>query len=149
MIQSMPSVTWNLQGSSIRVLLMMAVILVAAPMARANTPDWSALADVETVDVVTEDEDGSLRETKVWLLVHDGRGYVRTGGTAWGANVVRTQSLILRVGDTEYDLRIEFEEADDTRARIKAAFREKYGWSDGMVSWIRGDRPKHMRMVSP
>ena len=129
-------------------VLTLAMVLLGAFTAQAQKPDWGAVADTETVEVLTEDEDGSLRVTTVWLLVLDGEGYVRTGGTSWGENVVRSEKLTLRIDENEYPLSVEFEEDEDLRARIKQGFRDKYGWSDGLIGWIRGSHPLHMRLVS-
>jgi hypothetical protein len=120
----------------------------AVAVADAQMPDWEGVSDLSTVEVLTEDEDGSLRETTVWILVQDGEAYVRTGDSRWGENVVRSGQIILRTGETDYPLGVEFEEDDERRATIKQGFRDKYGWFDGMISWVRGDRPKHIRLVS-
>ena len=120
----------------------------AVAVADAQMPDWEGVSDLSTVEVLTEDADGSLRVTTVWILVQDGDVYVRTGDSKWGENVVRSGQIILRTGETDYPMGVEFEEDDARRATIKQGFRDKYGWFDGMISWVRGDRPKHMRLVS-
>lgn len=136
-------------GTMIRILVLtLAMMLSLAFAAEAQQPEWNAVADTQTVEVLTEDEDGSLRVTTVWLLVQDGEGYLRTGGTRWGDNIVRSGKLTLRIGESEYPLGVEFEEDDDRRVRITQGFREKYGWSDGLIGWIRGNHPKHMRLVA-
>src|SRR5512134_2485053 len=66
---------------------------LVANAATATAPDWNAVAAVDTVEVVTTDEDGALRETTVWLAVVDGQGYVRTSDTSWGGNLVRNPEL--------------------------------------------------------
>jgi hypothetical protein len=126
--------------------LVIALALLAPPLARAEAPDWESLREVETVVVVTADEDGESRETTVWLVVVDGAGIVRTGGTRWGENLVRSPELVLRAGEVSYPLRVEFVEDDALRQRIRDAFREKYGFFDQIVSWMRGSRPKIMRL---
>jgi hypothetical protein len=113
----------------------------------SQPPAWGELAAEETVEVVTVDADGEARETTVWLAVLDGQGYVRTGGTRWGENLVRDPRLVLRIGDAEYALRVEMIEDDGLRQRIVAVFREKYGVTDAVLDWIRGDRPKIMRLI--
>jgi len=120
-------------------------LLVAGP-ALADAPDWSSLREVGTVEVLTADEDGETRETTVWLVVVDGDGYVRTGSTTWGDNVVRRPELTLRVGEVTHPMRVEFVEDDASRQRISDAFREKYGLADRLLSWIRGARPKIMHL---
>jgi hypothetical protein len=120
---------------------------LAAQGAGAAAPDWQALAGVETVEVVTTDPDGEPRTTTVWLAVVDGQGYVRTGGTRWGDDAERDPSLELAAGAERWPLRVELVEDDALRARIAEAFRAKYGWSDAMLSWVRGSRPRIMRLL--
>ena len=114
----------------------------------AKEPNWDAVSNASTVEVLTEDADGSLRVTTVWILVQDGEDYVRTGDSTWGDNVVRSGQIILRVEEIDYPSSVEFEEDDARREEIRQGFRDKYGWFDGMISWVRGDRPRHMRLVS-
>jgi hypothetical protein len=125
-----------------------ALAIFAMTAAAGEPPDWNAVADLDTVSVATTNPDGTLRYTTVWLVVVDGRGYIRTGDTTWGANVVRDPNVTLVIGDREYALRVDFVEAEDERARVTAAFNAKYGWTDTVVGWFRGARPKIMRLAS-
>ena len=115
--------------------------------AGAGRPDWEALADVGTLEVVTHDEDGDARETKIWLAVVDGQGFIRTGGTTWGDNVARDPNLVLRIEGVEYPLRAEFIEDEELRERVEAVFREKYGFSDRMVGLFRFGDTRIMHML--
>ena len=128
-----------------RALLATLVALLSIP-AFADT-DWASIGGEETVDVITTDEDGETRETVIWVLALDGVGYIRTGsGTRWGDDVERDPQIALRVGEIDHPVRAEFVEDDADRERITAGFREKYGWSDAMISWMRGSRPRIMRL---
>ena len=124
------------------------VALFALTGSAGEPPDWSAIKDVDTVSVGTTNEDGTVRYTTVWLVVVGGRGYLRTGDTSWGANVDRNPNVTLVIGEQEFALRADLVEADDERALVTTAFNEKYGWSDSMISWFRGARPKIMRLAS-
>ena len=130
--------------------LALTLLALALPgAARAAEPDWEKLNDVGQIEVVTHDEDGDARETTVWFAVLDGQGFIRTGSSTWGQNIRRNPAdVVLRIEDHEYPLRAEFIENDALRERIVAAFREKYGWTDGAVQFIRGKRPNIMHMVS-
>jgi len=129
---------------AIACLLIAGPALAAAPLAAA--PEWAAVADEETVHVITTDEDGDVRETKIWLLVLDDVGYIRTSrSTRWGDNVERNQDIALRVSGADYPLRATFVEEDAERARIVAGFEAKYG-SNPIMNWIRGDDPRIMRL---
>jgi hypothetical protein len=122
--------------------------LFALAASAYEPPDWEAIKDVETVSVATSNADGSLRYTTVWLVVVGGRGYLRTGDTTWGANVARNPNVHLVLGKQEYPLRVDMVEAEDERALVTKAFNEKYGWSDTVIGWFRGDPPKIMRLAS-
>jgi hypothetical protein len=120
--------------------------LVAAPAAAAG-PDWNAVADVEEVEVLTTDEDGAARETTIWLVVVDGQGYVRGGVRGhWGRNAQRDPDVALRVEGAEYALRASPVTDAAARERIEKAFREKYGWFDGLVNVFRGSEPLILRL---
>jgi hypothetical protein len=126
-----------------------ALAVLAFAAGAAEAPDWSTVKDIETVSIATSNADGTLRYTTIWIVVLDGRAYIRTGDTTWGDNVVGNPSVKLVIDDKEYGLRADFVEADDERARVIAAFNEKYGWSDTVIGWFfRGPRPKIMRLAS-
>lgn len=123
-----------------------ASLLFASVPAAAADIDWAAVADVETVHVLTTDEDGDARATKVWLVVLDGDGYIRTSRrTTWGKNVARDPDIALLIGDTDYPVRATFIVDEAERARIIAAFEEKYG-SNPILNFIRGGDPPIMRL---
>lgn len=124
-----------------------AVLCLPLAAAAAPAPDWQKLADVGTIEVVTHDPDGEVRETTIWFAVLDGQGFIRTGGSTWGENTARDPNVALRIEGTEYLMRADFIEDETLRARVIAAFREKYGWFDGFVDFVRGSHPKIMHML--
>ncbi len=128
--------------------LLVAVALLAAGPVLAAAPEWAALADEKTVHVMTMDAGGDVGQTKIWLLVLDDVGYIRTSRTTrWGDNVERNPEISLRVNGTDYPLRATFIEDPTQRARLVAGFEEKYG-SNPILNWIRGDNPRIMRLDS-
>jgi len=128
-------------------LLAFSIALGAAPPAGAAGPDWTQVADVEEIHVLTLDEDGSSRETKIWLTVLDGQGYIRTSrSTTWGGNVEREPEIALRIEETEYPLRASFVTDEALREQVVASFRAKYGWTDGFLNFMRGSNPRIMRL---
>jgi hypothetical protein len=129
------------------VLLGAVACLLGAVAAGDAELDWNSVAEVEEVRVLTTNEDGTPRETTIWLAVVDGQGYIRTSGwTTWGDNVERNPDIALRIGDAEHPLRASFVEDEALRERIVAAFREKYGWFDGFMGVFRGSKPRIMRL---
>ncbi len=132
----------------VQAMLVLCVLLMPLSGARGEEAiDWDAHAEEQTVTVVTADEDGSARETTVWLAVVDAQGYIRTGGTRWGGNIERNPEIALRIGETELLLRVEFITDEAQRDAVKAAFREKYGFSDWILDPVRGSNPKIMRLT--
>ena len=121
--------------------------LLGAVAAGAAELDWNSVADVGQVRALTTNQDGTPRETTIWLAVLDGRGYIRTSrSTTWGDNVERNPDIALRIGDAEHLLRASFVEDEALRERIVATFREKYGRFDGFLDVFRGSKPRIMRL---
>ena len=135
--------------SRFAVLVSLALTFVPTAIAFAAEPKWEEVAKVGDIEIVTHDEDGDVRETTIWLAVLDGQGFIRTGSSTWGKNIQRNPSdIVLRIEGKEYPLKAEFIENDTLRERVIAAFREKYGWQDTALHWIRGSRPLIMHMIS-
>jgi hypothetical protein len=127
----------------------LAALLLVASTAFAAEPDWEKLADVGQIEVITHDEDGDVRETTIWFAVVDGQGFIRGGNSNWIANIRRNpEDVVLRIEDRDYPLSAEFIEHDALRERIVAAFRAKYGWTDGAVQFMRGKRPNIVHVIS-
>jgi hypothetical protein len=137
----------RIAGSARIALLALAFV----PGARAIEPtaplDWNAATAVREVEVLTQNEDGSAKETTVWLAVADGQGYIRTGNTSWWKNVARDPNVTLRIDGVAHPLRIELVSDPATRARVEAVMREKYGASDRIIGWFRGSDPHIMHLV--
>lgn len=121
--------------------------LTLAAGARADVYDWDAWAELDTVEVISTDEDGGARGTTVWLVVLDNFPYVRTGGTTWGDNVERDGTLKLRSELGELNLRAERVLDGAEVQRVADAFREKYGTSDRMSALIRFGETRIFRLL--
>ena len=121
--------------------------LLFAPITAISADlDWGAVADVGSVHVLTTDGDGDARATKIWLLVLDGQGYIRTSRrSTWGDNVEHNPDIGLRIEGTDFPVRATFIIDEVERARIVAGFEEKYG-SNPIMNFIRGDDPPIMRL---
>lgn len=121
--------------------------LVLPRLAGASAPDWNAVAGVEEIFAITTNEDGSVRETTIWLVVVDGQGYIRTSrSTTWGKNVARDPDIVVRIEGTDHPVRVSFIEDERLREQVIRAFREKYGRIDGLLGIFRGTDPRIMRL---
>jgi len=119
--------------------LALASLLALAPFVARADIDWNAHKDVETIVIVTADEDGTPRDTTIWLCVVDGKGYVRGGSGRWVGNTARNGDVKLRVGESE--LVVHATKVTDAAEieRVTAAYHEKYGFSDTLAGIVRGE----------
>ena len=124
----------------------LAVALVAAAPAFGEYPDWESLADVEIIEVVTTDEDGDLRVTKVWFVLVDGVPHLRTNDSRWLDNLRRDPNLRLRIEEREYEARAEEIPGDDIVETVDRASAEKYGWQERLIHPFRIAKPDILKL---
>jgi hypothetical protein len=105
------------------------------------------VADERVPEIVTRDPDGDPRETKVWIVVVDASGFVRTHGTRWLANIERDPNVVLRIGGAAHPLRAEPVSDAALAARIHEAFRQKYGFQDRLAGWFTFGEASLLRLV--
>lgn len=127
------------------VLLLVGVGAGAAARAQA---DWTPFADIQVVQILTDDEDGERRETSVWITVLDGRGYVRTNDSRWLANIRRGSPVALRAGDREQTVAAREIDDPELAARVEQAFREKYGLLQRVMSALRMREPTVLELTA-
>src|SRR5262245_11497222 len=124
----------------------LALALVCASNAESATQDWSRWRDLQTVEVISTDEDGRARTTTVWIVVVDRQAYLRTGSTIWGGNVERTGRLKLKGQPGENEYRAERITDPSLQDKIMAAFRAKYGFRDRISGVIRLGKSRIFRL---
>ena len=132
---------------SITALLTSLALTLAATPAGADYPSWEKLADVEVIEVLTSDEDGELRETKVWFVLLGGAPFLRTNDTMWLANLRRDPNLGLRIEDREYEATAEEIAGDAIVEKVDEASRRKYGWQESLIHPFRMQRPDILRLM--
>jgi hypothetical protein len=121
-------------------------LAVMATSGAAAAQDWAAIGATDVVVVVTRNQDGSDRETKVWIVELDDRAYIRTAATRWYGNVEREPDIVLRVGEKALPLRAVLVTDALLADRVEAAFREKYGFWDAFMAIFRFGEPHVMRL---
>jgi hypothetical protein len=95
--------------------------------------DWKKLAEPDVVRILTIDDDGATRDTKVWITWFDGNAYIRTGDSRWHANLERDPVAVLRSGGVDVQVRVEHVSDERIRARQEEAVREKYGFQAAVL----------------
>ena len=122
-----------------RILIaVVAFLLALATPVPVQALDWESVASEEEITVVTRNEDGSRRETTIWLVVVDSKGYIRTARTRWGRNMERDPDVVLRIAGTEYPLTAARVTDEALSERVQSRFREKYGFGDWFTGLLRG-----------
>jgi hypothetical protein len=109
-------------------------------------PIWSPFAEADVVRIVTQDEDGTERDTAVWFVVVDDAGFVRTNGSRWLANIRRGGPVALRLDETERAVTTEEESAAAVTGAVEEAFKQKYGWLQRLMSTFRMREPTVLRL---
>ena len=120
-------------------LPLVALLSFSTAVASAAELDWETANEHSVIELITVDPDGDVRETKVWMAVFDGRGYVRTNDSRWFQNIERDPDLTLRLDDGDYPIRAEVRTDPALRERVDDVFREKYGWQVRVMEVFGGD----------
>ncbi len=102
--------------------------------------DWSAWTEVEEIQVVTQQPDGAERATTIWVVVVDGTAFIRTSeSSAWGDEVEAATSIgVVGGGETRTVTPTAVPHGAEYDA-VTDAFRDKYGFQDALIGWVRGD----------
>jgi len=124
------------------------IVLVTANAAWSEYPDWNDYADVNVIEVITQDEGGDKRETKVWFVLLGGEPYLRTSGSRWLANLRRDPDFKVRIEGNLYEAQAEEIEGEAIAEKVDIASKRKYGLSDRLIGLFRSRKPDILR-ISP
>jgi hypothetical protein len=127
-----------------RFLLALALASLAGPAAAVG---WSPFAEADVVRIVTQDADGSERDTPVWFVVVEGDGFVRTNDSRWLANIRRGSPVALRLEGVERAVAAEEVADPAVSAAVEEAFKAKYGFVQRVMSAFRVREPSVLRLV--
>ena len=131
-----------------RAVACVALLLVCAGAARAAGPDWQRAQEQSVVEILTRDEDGALRDTSVWIVTLEGRGYVRTNDSRWLANIRRGSSVGLRLGEDEFAVAAREPNDAALTARVEEQFKQKYGFMQKVMSAFRFREPTVLELTA-
>ena len=131
-----------------KAMALLALLLALAGAARAAGPDWQRAQEQSVVQILTHDEDGAQRETSIWIVSFDGRGYVRTNDSRWLANIRRGSPVTLRVEGDEFA--VSAREVDDAalKERVEEGFKQKYGFTQRVMSAFRFREPTVLELTA-
>lgn len=127
----------------------LALLLGSAGAASAQTFDPVIAKDAKVVELITTDDDGDVRETKLWIVLIEREAYLRTNASKWLANLRRDPSAGLRIDGTLYPVRAEVLSDPAWVARVDAATAQKYGWQEKSIHIFRISEPTIIRLHPP
>lgn len=89
----------------------------------------------EVVVLRTFDREGEPYETRLWIVEHDGAGWLRAGEaeSVWFRNLSENPDVVLQRGGSERSFTAVPVLDDATRNRINALMNEKYSSPDTVI----------------
>jgi hypothetical protein len=105
-------------------LISAAFAVASAGPARAA---WSDYKDEQEIFAVVHGEDGKPREVKIWIVVLDDQGFIRTRNTSWRADLERDPKAALKIKDKEIPIRPVPVKDPELYKRVNEAYTAKYG----------------------
>jgi hypothetical protein len=93
----------------------------------------------EVVTVHTAEPDGGTRSTRLWIVDDDGYAWLRAGlgRVPWVDQAAAAGHLTMLRNEEEARYRVVLLDDPETRDRVHALMREKYGLFDGYIDLIR------------
>ena len=113
--------------------------------------DVAALAAAEEIKIETRAPDGTVHQTIIWVMVHDGVVYVRSvnGPEArWYREATATGDVALHVDGRRIPARVEAAADEAGVAACSAALEVKYKGDYSLASMLEADTlPTTLRVV--
>ncbi|MEQ8859715.1 MAG: hypothetical protein RIC56_13805 [Pseudomonadales bacterium] len=94
----------------------------------------------EVVVLHARDADGGVAQTRLWVVDHGGRQYLRCGadGSGWFARLTASPEIELERGGELAEYRAVPE--PELSAQINELMQQKYGWRDSLIGVLVGGR---------
>ena len=99
---------------------------------------FAASERVEVVELHTLNDQGEQVSTRLWVVDHDGHPYLRGDtGSGWFNRVQASETIsVTRNGET---MTFSHQVRNENLDTINRLMREKYTWSDQLISLMSGD----------
>ena len=124
-------------SSDRRILAGIALLALLALLFGALT--WTALELREVVVIRTRGNDGSLRETRIWIAEEDGSWWLEAASpeSAWYRDVIIEPRVEIVRGDRAVPARVTPIPGPEGHRKIRRLFRQKYGLADAWIGLIQ------------
>ena len=111
--------------------LLSSVLLLTSTSVAGDTlhyPNWVEFADKKTIELVTKNENGSIRKNPVWFVVMNDAAYLRTGGSNhWLRNLQREPDAVVNIGRKTFAVRAEEVEGPEIIQQVEEKLVAGYG----------------------
>ncbi len=138
----------GMRSASLAVGLILGFSLASSASAAEDAESWlQAFDETGTIRILTHDESGEIRDTPIWVVVHDGAAWVRTNDSAWLANIRRGSSIEIQAEAAAQQVVAEEVVEAGQLAEVEAAFKTKYGFVQEVMSFFRVSAPEVLRLT--
>ena len=119
---------------ALRVLGLFVVLLVVVIVVQLIASESG-----EVVVVTTRDAAGAETETRLWIVDHEGRSWLRSGagaGAGWYQQLLADPQIELRRGTTRYYYQATT--VPEMQETVNDLMNQKYGWADSYIGFLFG-----------
>ena len=111
----------------------------------------AALEPPEVVVIRTRADDGSLRQTHIWIAEGEGVWMLEAASpeSAWYRDLLREPRAEILRGDRAVPVRLTAQPGPVGHRRIRALFRRKYGLADRWISFIQDGSRSVLVLAEP
>ena len=123
--------------------------IVASAFVLLGLGTYLAGERTEVAVLRTYDTDGTPKDTKMWVVDHDGAPYVRIGrpGRGWGERAKAHPEVDLSRGGAAPVPKLAVVVTDPTALHaVDEEFRQKYGWVDWWFGLVVRRNPETLRL---
>jgi hypothetical protein len=125
------------EGDDVKILLRILGALVGLLVVVIGV-EMIAAESGEVVVLATRDGAGEVHETRLWVVDHEGRSWLRSGSeaAAWYQRLREQPAVEVERGGIQ--TAFEAVPVVETRQEINRLMLEKYGWADRYISMLFG-----------
>jgi hypothetical protein len=118
--------------------LLKVVAVIVTLFAAAFVLQIVASESGEVVVITTRDATGIARDTRLWVVDHDGSAWLRSGSTTsgWYQRLIDNPKITIQRSDTSFTAIAE--PRTEVKATIDGLMNDKYGWADDYIGMLYG-----------
>ncbi len=92
----------------------------------------------EVVVLETQNDQGQIEQTRLWVVDYEGRAWLRSGSPMSGWYQRLQANNVVQVTRSEETMRVSAEPVPAMQQQINTLMNKKYGWADSYISMLFG-----------